>query len=260
MTLWLALGDERHNQYHKMKVSIEATAFVILLTLSRIRSDRDFNCSEVGKCATQKECCGSVCVAVSNCNKECANDMDCNRLRSARCVAGYCECSLGYFCHNESAIWDENRGLKLCEIDLDCTRLNARCRNETCKSKVVNPLNPALLAIVTIIGVLMFSCLFCCCLSKMKSERRSMKSREVKGKLKSLGIEPSRVATENSSPLLKGKSQNTTLQDISEYSEEAKSNVVSRQRNQHMLLSVVVEAGLPPICEEDEAEEHNEEK
>lgn len=87
-----------------------------------------------------------------------------------------------------------------------------------------------------------------------------MKSREVKGKLKSLGIEPSRVATENSSPLLKGKSQNTTLQDISEYSEEAKSNVVSRQRNQHMLLSVVVEAGLPPICEEDEAEEYNEEK
>lgn len=246
-------------QYYKMMVTIEATALALLLTLSRARSGLYLNCSEVGKCANQKACCGPVCVALGNCNDECANDSDCTYgSRRVSCVGGYCECSLRYYSCNNESIVKGNGASKLCKSDSDCSRLNAQCRNETCKTDVLNPLNPALLAIVTIFGVLMFSCMFCCCLSRMKSERRSMKSREAKGKLKSLGIEPALIANEKSSPLLKAKSQSTALQDISESSENAKTNALSQQRDQSMLISVLIETGLPPINEEDEDEEEKE--
>lgn len=80
-----------------------------------------------------------------------------------------------------------------------------------------------------------------------------MKSREAKGKLKSLGIEPSRVENEKSSPLLKAERQDTPLEDKS-LSGNPTNRATRRERDGDMLISVVIETGLPPISEEDEEE------
>lgn len=80
-----------------------------------------------------------------------------------------------------------------------------------------------------------------------------MKSREAKGKLKSLGIEPSRVENEKSSPLLKAERQDTPLEDKS-LSGNPTNRATRRERDGDMLISVVIETVLPPISEEDEEE------
>lgn len=249
-----------------MKAAIEATAAALLLILCGVKPVLGSTCSEDRKCPNSKACCGNICVALRKvCKVACRRHADCDGSRSERCVEGFCECVSRSSCANET-IWDEFGMNKSCEVDSECLRVNAQCRNQTCESSYVVstdeskpeelPLNPALLAIVTIIGVLMFSCLFCCCLSRMKSERNSMKSREAKGKLKSLGIAPTPVVDENSSPLLKGESQNAS-KDSTPVSENSK-NTVSRERDEEMLVSVVIETGLPPIREEDEEEDEEE--
>ena len=242
--------------------AIEATALTLLLISSGVRSE--LTCSEERQCPYSRTCCGSFCIAVRICKVACTKDDDCAVSRSGeRCVDGFCECLSRSSCANES-IRGKFGMSKSCEVDSDCSRsvMNASCVNQTCNSSLdtptdetesVLPLNPALLAIVTIIGVLMFSCLFCCCLSKMKSDRKSMKSREAKGKLKSLGIEPSRVENEKSSPLLEAESQGIPLEDRSS-SGNPTNHSIRRERDGDMLISVVIETGLPPISEEDEEE------
>lgn len=216
-------------------------------------------------CPNSETCCGVVCIpALRTCKLVCEKDEDCNDSRNETCVDGFCDCLSGHSCANRF-IEEESGKNKSCAVDSDCSRSNVQCRNQTCPghgviptTKIkpeVLPLNPALLAIVTIISVLMFSCLFCCCLSRMKSERKSMKSREAKGKLRSLGIEPSRAVNKNSCPPLKGKSQGTSSEDKS-LSGNPKNQTVSGERDEDLLISVVIETnGLPPICEEDEEEE-----
>ena len=241
--------------------AIEAAALALLLISSGFRSE--LTCSEERQCSYSKTCCGSLCVRI--CKVACRKHDNCTGSRSGeRCVDGFCECLSRSSCANES-IRGEFGMSKSCEVNSDCSRsvMFAQCVNQTCNSSVATPtdetessilpLNPALLAIVTIIGVLMFSCLFCCCLSKMKSERKSMKSREAKGKLKSLGIEPSRVENEKSSPLLKAERQDTPLEDKS-LSRNPTNHATRRERDGDMLISVVIETGLPPISEEDEEE------
>lgn len=240
-----------------MTTAIEAAALALLLISSGVRSE--LTCSEEHQCPHSKTCCGSLCIAVRICKVVCRKHDECAGSRSGeRCVDRFCECLSRSSCANESI-----RGMsKSCEVDSDCWRFVMQCVNQTCNSSAtptdetessILPLNPALLAIVTIIGVLMFSCLFCCCLSKMKSERKSMKSREAKGKLKSLGIEPSRVENEKSSPLLKAERQDTPLEDKS-LSGNPTNRATRRERDGDMLISVVIETGLPPISEEDEEE------
>lgn len=253
-----------------MKAAIKAAALALLLILSGVESELGSTCSKNRKCPNSKTCCSVVCVAVRKvCKFRCREPADCDSSRSETCDDGFCKCLSRSSCANDS-IWDEFGMSKPCQVDADCiARLNAQCLNQTCEnSSVIStndakpeelPLNPALLAIVTIMGVLIFSFLFCCCLSRMKSERKSMKSREAKGKLKSLGIEPRTigVGTENSSPLIKAESQGAPSKNSTLASENSR-NTSPRDRDEEMLISVVIENGLPPIREEDEEDEEDE--
>lgn len=252
-----------------MMAAIEAATFGLLLFFSGAALNLGQSCSEDRKCPNAKTCCGNVCVVVRKvCKIACSEHADCDSLQSERCEDGFCECVSPSSCANES-IWNESGMNKPCEVDSECLRSNAQCLNQTCESSYVVatdetkpeelPLNPALLAIVTIFGVLMFSCTFCCCLSRMKSERKSMKSREAKGKLKSLGIEPTRFGNANSSPLLEAESQDAPPND-KPVTENSKNHLLPRKRDEEMLISVVIENELPPIREEEEEEVEEEGK
>ena len=139
--------------------------------------------SEDHKCPNSQTCCGNVCVGVRKI--ECQEQADCDNLAdNLGCINGFCECLRSLPCFNRSMSHNDFESSWRCVTDFECSK-PAKCRNGSCvTNNKPSKLNPALLAIVTIIGVLIFSCLFCCCLSRMKSERRSMKTRVAKGKLK----------------------------------------------------------------------------
>lgn len=90
----------------------------------------------------------------------------------------------------------------------------------------------------------------------MKSERKSLQAREAKGKLKSLGIEPRTIEVIESetfaSPLIKDESQSAASSRNGILASETLKNTISHDKDKEMLISVVVESGLPSIREEDE--------
>ena len=237
-----------------MKAVIRATAFALLLIFSQTMTGLGSTCSTKGlECPKSKICCGDVCVTSQKvCKVPCQQLADCDSSLNETCLDGYCKC-FSSSCN------------KLCQTASDCSRTNAYC-NQTCESPSMSPtentrpeelpLNPALLAIVTIMGVLIFSFLFCCCLSRMKSERKSLQAREAKGKLKSLGIEPRTIEVIESetfaSPLIKDESQSAASSRNGILASETLKNTISHDKDKEMLISVVVESGLPPIREEDE--------
>lgn len=95
----------------------------------------------------------------------------------------------------------------------------------------------------------------------MKSERKSIQAREAKGKLKSLGMERRTtevIESENASPLIKAESQSAASSRNGILASETFKNTISRDTKE-MLISVVVESGLPPIREEDEEGEQEKE-
>lgn len=230
----------------------EIVAVFLLVNLCGVRLDSRTTCSEDHKCSNSQTCCGNFCVDGSKvCKIECQKQADCDILGDAKCVDGFCECIEASSCANTSILHDGFQWNQPCREDFECSQ-NAKCRNRTCVvSKDIPeklPLNPALLAIVTIIGVLMFSCLFCCCLSRMKSERNSMKTRVAKGKLKKVRVESSENEnTEKTAslPLIKSESHVSPA--------AAEKNTITLDRDEETLISVVINGpGLPPIREEDE--------
>ena len=240
-----------------MKAVIRATAFALLLIFSPTMTGLGSTCSTKGpECPKSKICC-VVCVSSQKvCKVPCQELEDCDSSLNETCSDGYCKCSSSFSCNN------------LCQTAPDCSRSNAYC-NQTCENLPTEgtrpeelPLNPALLAIVTIMGVLIFSFLFCCCLSRMKSERKSIQAREAKGKFKSLGIERRTtevIESENASPLIKAESQSAASSRNGILASETFKNTISRDKEKEMLISVVVESGLPPIREEDEEGEQEKE-
>ena len=237
-----------------MKV-IKAIAFFLLVILSGVKLDSRSTCSEDKKCSNSETCCGNICVDASKvCKLACQIQSDCaDRLGNAKCVDGFCECVEESSCSNTSTLHDSFMWNQLCRVDVDCSQYaNSKCRNRTCAATKERqeemPLNPALLAIVTIIGVLMFSCLFCCCLSRMKSERKSMKTRVAKGKLKKVHIQSS----DNDNP---GKLASFPLLNAESHvsSATAQKKTMTLDKDEEALISVVMSGlALPPIREEDE--------
>lgn len=233
-----------------MKASEVVTVF-LLVNLCGVRLDSRSTCSEDHKCSNSQICCGNFCVDDSKvCKIECQKQADCDSLGNAECVDGFCECIEASSCSNTSILHDGFRWNQPCKEDFDCTQ-NTKCRNRTCvvsKEKPERlPLNPALLAIVTIISVLMFSCLFCCCLSRMKSERNSMKTRVAKGKLK--------ARVESSEGENGGKAASLPLINAGSHvsSAAAEKNTMTLNKEEEELISVLINGpGLPPIREEDE--------
>ena len=223
-------------QSREMMKVVEVLALFLLVILSGVRLESRSTCSEDKKCSNSETCCGNICV-------------DCDSLGSAKCIDGFCECDEESSCTNTSTFtWNQP-----CSVDVDCSQnANSNCRNRTCvatkERQEKMPLNPALLAIVTIIGVLLFSCLFCCCLSRMKSERKSMKTRVVKGKLKKVHVQSSDNEDAGklaSFPLLNAESH------VSSATAEKKS--LALDKDEEALISVVMSGlALPPIREEDE--------
>lgn len=235
---------------------VNATDIVTVLLLVNLCgdvSDSWSTCSEDHKCTNSQTCCGNFCVdGPKVCKIECQKKADCDHLGDAECsVDGFCECIEAPSCSNTSILYDGFQWIP-CREDLDCE--DAKCRNRTCVvSKDMPeklPLNPALLAIVTIIGVLMFSCLFCCCLSRMKSERNSMKTRLAKGKLKL------KARVESSDSDSAGKTTSLPLINAASHvvsSAPAEKNAMALGKDEEALISVVINGpGLPPIREEDE--------
>ena len=246
-----------------MKAVIGATAFALLLIFSPTMTGLGSTCSTKGlECPKSKICCDGHCVSSRKvCKVPCQELGDCDSSLNETCffMDLYCKCSSSFSCNN------------LCQTAPDCLRSNAYC-NQTCENLSTFPtegdrpeelpLNPALLAIVTIMGVLIFSFLFCCCLSRMKSERKSVQAREAKGKLKSLGIERRTtevIESENALPLIKAESQSAASARNGILAAETFKNTISRDKEKEMLISVVVESGLPPIREEDEEGEQEKE-
>ena len=232
-----------------MMKAIEVTYFFLTLILCGVSLDSRSTCSEDRECSNSAEtCCGGTCVDGSKvCKIECRKQADCDSLSNQNCVDGFCEClPPSSSCSNTSIL--------PCRVDYDCLE-NAKCRNRTCAvtkdERPDLPLNPALLAIVTIISVLMFSCLFCCCLSQMKSERNSMKTRVAKGKLKKVRqscAEDEDAATNGASfPLLNVESQVSST--------AAEKNTMTLDKDEEALISAVLGGpALPPIREEDEGD------
>lgn len=232
-----------------MKVT-EAIALLLLVILSGVKLDSRSTCSEDKKCANSETCCGNICVDGSKvCKLACQKQSDCDSLGNAKCVDGFCECVEESSCFNTSEFtWNQP-----CRVDVDCSQYaNSKCRNRTCvateERQQKMPLNPALLAIVTIIGVLMFSCLFCCCLSRMTSERKSMKTRVAKGKLKKVHVQSSdndNAGKLASFPLLNAESHVSPA--------TAQKKTMTLDKDEEALISVVMSGlALPPIREEDE--------
>lgn len=232
-------------------MAIKVTAFFLLLMLRGVRQDSLSTCSKDHKCPNSQTCCGNVCVdGLKVCKIECQKQADCDSLAGSQvCVDGFCECLPSSPCFNRSMLYDDHS----CAADFDCSE-RAKCRNRTCvvtKGKLEElPLNPALLAIVTIIGVLMFSCLFCCCLSRMKSERHSMKTRVAKGKLKKvhhISEDAENAAKSASFPLVNAESQVSSA--------KVGKNSMELDQEDEALISIVTGGpALPPIREEDEAD------
>ena len=237
-----------------MKV-IEVVALFLLVILSGVWLDSRSTCSEDHKCSKSETCCGNICGDGSKvCKLACQKKSDCDSLGRAKCIDGFCECVEESSCSNTSILHDDRfMWNKPCTADVDCwENANLKCRNRTCDAtKEIQeemPLNPALLAIVTIIGVLMFSCLFCCCLSRMKSERNSMKTRVAKGKLKKVHVQSS--DSENA-----GKFASFPLLNAESHASSAatEKNKKTLDKDEEALISVVMSGlGLPPIREEDE--------
>lgn len=236
-----------------MKV-IEVVALLLLVTLSGVRLDSRSTCSENKKCSNSEICCGNICVDDSRvCKLACQKQSDCDNLGNTKCIDGFCECVEESSCANTSTLHDGFTWNQPCRVDVDCSQnANSKCRNRTCvaskETQEEMPLNPALLAIVTIIGVLMFSCLFCCCLSRMKSERKSMKSRVAKGKLRKVHVQSS----DNGEA---GKLASFPLLDTESHvsSAIAEKKTMNLDKDEEALISIVVSGlALPPIREEDE--------
>lgn len=236
-----------------MKVT-EAVALLLLVILSGDKLDSRSTCSEDKKCANSETCCGNICVDGSKvCKLACQKQSDCDSLGNAKCVDGFCECVEESSCFNTSTLHDRFTWNQPCRVDVDCSQYaNSKCRNRTCvateERQQEMPLNPALLAIVTIIGVLMFSCLFCCCLSRMTSERKSMKTRLAKGKLKKVHVQSSdndNAGKLASFPLLNAESHVSSA--------TAQKKTMTLDKDEEALISVVMSGlALPPIREEDE--------
>lgn len=236
-----------------MKVT-EAVALLLLVILSGVKLDSRSTCSEDKKCANSETCCGNICVDGSKvCKLACQKQSDCDSLGNAKCVDGFCECVEESSCFNTSTLHDRFTWNQPCRVDVDCSQYaNSKCRNRTCvateERQQEMPLNPALLAIVTIIGVLMFSCLFCCCLSRMTSERKSMKTRLAKGKLKKVHVQSSdndNAGKLASFPLLNAESHVSPA--------TAQKKTMTLDKDEEALISVVMSGlALPPIREEDE--------
>ena len=231
-------------QSREMVKIVEVLTLLLLVILSGVRLDSRSTCSEDKKCSNSQTCCGNICVDSSKvCKLACQTD--CDRLKNAKCIDGFCECDEETSCTNTSTFaWNQP-----CSADVDCSQNeNSKCRKRTCVATKKMPLNPALLAIVTIIGVLMFSCLFCCCLSRMKSERKSMKTRASKGKLKKVHVQSSETEDAGklaSFPLLNAESH------VSSATAEKKTQTLDK--DEEALISVVMSGlALPPIREEDE--------
>ena len=235
-----------------MKV-IEVVALLLLVILSGVRLDSRSTCSEDKKCSNSETCCGNICVHGSKvCKLACQEQSDCESLGNTKCINGFCECVEESSCSNTSTLLDGFTWNQPCKVDVDCSQnANSKCRNSCVATKDIQeemPLNPALLAIVTIIGVLMFSCLFCCCLSRMKSERKSMQTRVAKGKLKKIHVQSSDNEDAGklaSFPLLNAESHVSSA--------TAEKKTMSLDKDEEALISVVVSGlALPPIREEDE--------
>lgn len=235
-----------------MVKATDIATLLLLVNLCGVVSDSWSTCSEDHKCPNSQTCCGNFCVdGPKVCKIECEKKEDCDHLGDAEC-SGFCECIEASSCSNTSILNDKFLWNQPCKEDFDCSQ-NAKCRNRTCVvSKDMPeklPLNPALLAIVTIIGVLMFSCLFCCCLSRMKSERNSMKTRLAKGKLKL------KARVESSDSQCPGKTASLPLINAESHvsSAPAEKNAMVLSKDEEALISVVINGpGLPPIREEDE--------
>ena len=229
----------------------KVVALLLLVILSGVRLDSRSTCSEDKKCSNSETCCGNICVNGSQvCKLACQKD--CDSVGNAKCVDGFCECVEETSCSNASTLHDSTWN-QPCSVDVDCSQYaNSKCRNRTCfateERQEKMPLNPALLAIVTIIGVLMFSCLFCCCLSRMKSERKSMKTRLAKGKLKKVHVQSSDNEDAGklaSFPLLNAESHVSSA--------TAEKKTMTLDKDEEALISVVMSGlALPPIREEDE--------
>lgn len=236
-----------------MKV-IEVAALLLLVISSGVRLDSRSTCSEDKKCSNSETCCGNICVDSSKvCKVACQKQSDCDSLGNAKCIDGFCECVEELSCSNTSTLHERFTWNQPCSADVDCSQnANSKCRNRTCvvtkERQEKMPLNPALLAIVAIIGVLMFSCLFCCCLSRMKSERKSMKTRVAKGKLKKVHVQSNDnedAVKLASFPLLNAESH------VSSATAEKKTMILDK--DEEALISVVMSGlALPPIREEDE--------
>lgn len=237
-----------------MKV-IEVVALLLLVTSSGVRLDSRSTCSENKKCSNSEICCGNICVDDSRvCKLACQKQSDCDSFGNTKCIDGFCECVEESSCSNTSTLHDGFTWNQPCSVDVDCSQnANSKCRNRTCvaskETQEEMPLNPALLAIVTIIGVLMFSCLFCCCLSRMKSERKSMKSRVAKGKLRKVHVQSSDNGEAG------GKLASFPLLDAESHvsSAIAEKKTMNPDKDEEALISIVVSGlALPPIREEDE--------
>lgn len=235
-----------------MKAVIRATAFALLLIFSPTMTGLGSTCSTKDlECPKSKICCDGHCVSSRKvCKVPCQELEDCDSSLNETCSNGYCKCSSSFSCNNRSNAY----------CNQTCENLSTFPTKGTRPEEL--PLNPALLAIVTIMGVLIFSFLFCCCLSRMKSERKSIQAREAKGKLKSLGIERRTtevIESEIASPLIKAESQSAASARNGILAAETFKNTISRDKEKEMLISVVVESGLPPIREEDEEGEQEKE-
>lgn len=227
---------------------------VLLSTVCEVRLGSLPSCFKEFKCPNSQTCCGNVCVASQVCKIECQEQADCDKLVDNHgCVAGFCECPPSSPCINISTIRD-NESSPSCATDFNCTKL-AKCRNWTCVTNdghsKESPLNPALLAIVTIIGVLVFSCLFCCCLSRMKSERHSMKTRVAKGKLKRVHHLGEDADSAAKSALVGVEGQASPVKDGKDTKE--------LDAEDEALISIVTGGpALAPIREEDEGDDEAE--
>ena len=251
-----------------METANDLVIFTSILYVCGARSQLGSPCSERQACTGSQVCCRGVCVdGLKVCKMECLKDSDCNNSRGQECVNNYCDCIA------PSCLLASKKDVKfvICVDDGNCYT-GEKCRNRTCEARALTittpkakpqrlALNPALLAIVTIIGVLLFSFLFCCCLSKMKSERTSVKRREAKVKLKKdLRLPVCQLDNDNTvKPLLKPETQDSTDSFKKTEGTTFEKNIVSSEKDRGSLLpTAVISCALSPIREEDEEVEKEE--
>ena len=160
-------------------------ALRVLLTLS-CAVILSHACYSNEDCLVPRNCCDTSCPVRVSCDPPCGKDADCDVQIEGECVDEKCNwtCVLGANCTGRFLPFGRQKPLEkspLCDVS-ECASF---CQNGTCIWGVRQPgsdkdsqeLGPMLLAIVAVAALLIFGCLFYCCLNQMKSDRLSVKIR-----------------------------------------------------------------------------------